>query len=872
MLLQYIHIKHTCTSNRERSSTQVGDWVAATRKGSKSGQQVAFTGREGLGQSPTTTSASVESVLCQCMLCPVLGVIACSVTFCCASSGATAAAGHKRRASAQPKEETFVLNSVQRSSLQFADRHIQLVTATAADQHCTCTTAAAVSTAAAAAAATAVIRCRLLLRGALLARSTRHATGLLLVLSFIRVTVKDGSLLLITGRCGNAHVAMLIGAMRLTQTFVTCMYVCCVVVATDATLQAPGVPKYMFSAAQEEKGQVRARAVMPHELEAIDAMWGNLADSATGAAYDYGSDNDEVLQNILEISKAESLAKYQAQQAAYKEATAATAAAARKTAEEVAQREAAELKAVLEQSVLEDTGYQLHGTPWVFFAGTLSCSQARFISCSSEAQLSNALEHANACQLLQDEAERLQLEAALAESKRAEQAQRELQQQYMQQFAAVGSSSDSSSGNSSRANSDAAAAATAAGAGTTGAGADAANGSSEADDEAQLMAALAASVEEEKRRAAYAAKKEAAQLEAALAASKAADSSSSVHGTAGAGAAADMSEEEMLAQAMQASLAISQTTQQWQLGAGTAATTTAAAASDSDASPVETCRKWYATEASIILSTTRHGSPCLASGHGSSLIGLVISASTYLQYGMYVHYQLTPLPMIWLCSLIAYCYYATHNLACTHCSQLEPLQSMGFSEAASAKALIDKGGNVDRALSHLFDTAASGNSSDSGSDDSAAAAASSDSLLTKKLAASGTGAGSDSWGAVPHSAAPSNFDAYGYPVVYNNHAPVMDSWGAAAAAGVSTVAPRAVAPVMGAYGSAATVATDLGESSDYDSSDDSEADYDNYGTTATAAAATTTAATAAVNANNQQHNASSSGASSATDQWAASKW
>jgi hypothetical protein len=52
---------------------------------------------------------------------------------------------------------------------------------------------------------------------------------------------------------------MLIGAMRLTQTFVTCMYVCCVVVATDATLQAPGVPKYMFSAAQEEKGQVLFR-------------------------------------------------------------------------------------------------------------------------------------------------------------------------------------------------------------------------------------------------------------------------------------------------------------------------------------------------------------------------------------------------------------------------------------------------------------------------------------------------------------------------------------------------------------------------------------------------------------------------------------
>jgi hypothetical protein len=47
-----------------------------------------------------------------------------------------------------------------------------------------------------------------------------------------------------------------------------------------------------------------------------------------------------------------------------------------------------------------------------------------------------------------------------------------------------------------------------------------------------------------------------------------------------------------------------QTTQQWQLGAGTAATTTAAAASDSDASLVETCRKWYATEVSIILSTT----------------------------------------------------------------------------------------------------------------------------------------------------------------------------------------------------------------------------------------------------------------------------
>jgi hypothetical protein len=46
---------------------------------------------------------------------------------------------------------------------------------------------------------------------------------------------------------------------------------------------------------------------MPHELEAIDAMWGNLADSTTGAACDYGSDNDEVLQNILQISKAESL-------------------------------------------------------------------------------------------------------------------------------------------------------------------------------------------------------------------------------------------------------------------------------------------------------------------------------------------------------------------------------------------------------------------------------------------------------------------------------------------------------------------------------------------------------------------------------------
>jgi hypothetical protein len=102
---------------------------------------------------------------------------------------------------------------------------------------------------------------------------------------------------------------------------------------------------------------------------------------------------------------------------------------------------------------------------------------------------------------------------------------------------------------------------------------------------------------------------------------------------------------------------------------------------------------------------------------------------------------------------------------------------MGFSEAASAKALIDKGGNVDRALSHLSDTAASGNSSDSDSDDSAAAAASSDSLLTKKLnAGSSTSGGSDSWGAVPHSAAPSNFDAYGNPVVYNNHAPVMDSW------------------------------------------------------------------------------------------------
>jgi hypothetical protein len=96
--------------------------------------------------------------------------------------------------------------------------------------------------------------------------------------------------------------------------------------------------------------------------------------------------------------------------------------------------------------------------------------------------------------------------------------------------------------------------------------------------------------------------------------------------------------------------------------------------------------------------------------------------------------------------------------------------------------------------------------------------------------------------------------------------------GAAAAAGVSTVAPRAVAPVMGAYGSAATVATDLGKSSDYDSSDDdSEAEYDNYGTTA--AAATTTAATAAVNANNQQYNtSSSSGASSGTDPWAANNW
>ena len=99
---------------------------------------------------------------------------------------------------------------------------------------------------------------------------------------------------------------------------------------------------------------------------------------------------------------------------------------------------------------------------------------------------------------------------------------------------------------------------------------------------------------------------------------------------------------------------------------------------------------------------------------------------------------------------------------------------MGFSEAASAKALIDKGGNVDRALSHLFDTAAT--TDDDDADDTAAT---SDSLLTKKLAAvssTSTSTASDSWGAVPHSVAPSNFDAYGNPVVYNNHAPVMDSW------------------------------------------------------------------------------------------------
>jgi hypothetical protein len=64
------------------------------------------------------------------------------------------------------------------------------------------------------------------------------------------------------------------------------------------------------------------------------------------------------------------------------------------------------------------------------------------------------------------------------------------------------------------------------------------------------------------RRAAYAAKKEAAQLEAALAASKSScvgDSSSSVSGGVAAG---EMSEEEMLAQAMQASLAISQVLRQ----------------------------------------------------------------------------------------------------------------------------------------------------------------------------------------------------------------------------------------------------------------------------------------------------------------------
>jgi uncharacterized UBP type Zn finger protein len=110
-----------------------------------------------------------------------------------------------------------------------------------------------------------------------------------------------------------------------------------------------------------------------------------------------------------------------------------------------------------------------------------------------------------------------------------------------------------------------------------------------------------------------------------------------------------------------------------------------------------------------------------------------------------------------------------------HCSQLESLQSMGFSEAASAKALIDKGGNVDRALSHLFDTAAAVSDDADDSDSDSSATASSGSLLTKKHAAASAGsasaATSDSWGA-----APSNFDAYGNPVVYNNHAPVMDSW------------------------------------------------------------------------------------------------
>jgi hypothetical protein len=62
------------------------------------------------------------------------------------------------------------------------------------------------------------------------------------------------------------------------------------------------------------------------------------------------------------------------------------------------------------------------------------------------------------------------------------------------------------------------------------------------------------------RRAAYAAKKEAAQLEAALAASK--SSAADVTTNSGTGAAAtEMSEEEMLAQAMQASLAVSQVLQ-----------------------------------------------------------------------------------------------------------------------------------------------------------------------------------------------------------------------------------------------------------------------------------------------------------------------
>jgi hypothetical protein len=44
-----------------------------------------------------------------------------------------------------------------------------------------------------------------------------------------------------------------------------------------------------------------------------------------------------------------------------------------------------------------------------------------------------------------------------------------------------------------------------------------------------------------------------------------------------------------------------QTTQQWQLDGGPAVVATTITATDSDTSPVETCRKWYATEVRLLV-------------------------------------------------------------------------------------------------------------------------------------------------------------------------------------------------------------------------------------------------------------------------------